>query len=356
MQTEEFRSLVKAVVEGGRTLARAEAQAVLATLLEEGASPEIPLPESLAYPLAALLGAMARRGETAEELCGFAEAMRAAAIPLPLSEAERTRLVDTCGTGGDGLDTFNISTAAGLTAAGAGAWVAKHGNRAVTSRCGSADVLEALGVPIALAPGQAAACLRAPGGVFMLATGLQPAMRRMAPVRRALPFRTVFNLLGPLANPAGARAQVVGVYAEERIAIVAEALRMLHVRHAWVVHGHGLDELTVTGESVWAEVREEELIGGTLAPASLGLRQAALSELAGDGSAQGNARQIAAILRGEDRGARREITLLNAAAALVVAGFAATLGDGLEQAAKAVDSGAAWAVVEKLRAFEAGVV
>ncbi len=357
VETDEFRALIREVVEG-RHLSRADARALLTGLLS---GPET---EGWQLPLASLLAALAARGETAEELCGFAEAMRAAATPVPLMPEERARLVDTCGTGGDGLQTFNISTAAGLVAAGAGAWVAKHGNRAVTSMCGSADVLQALGVPIELPPVRAAECLRATGFMFLLATGLHPAMRRVAPVRRALPFRTIFNLAGPLANPAGAAAQVVGVYGEERLPVVAEALRLLGTRHSWVVHGrvegaspnagsrNGLDELTVTGESRWIAVRDDVVRPGVLWPETYGLRLAKLEELRGGDNARENAALIEGILRGEDRGARREIVLLNAGAALVVAGLAPTLGEGLERAAEAVDAGAATSVLQRLRTFE----
>ncbi len=332
-----------------------------------------PLPDAIALPFAALLAALAQRGETAEELCGFAEAMRSAATPIPLAPAERARLVDTCGTGGDSLDTFNISTAAALVAAGAGAWVAKHGNRAITSRCGSADVLEALGVPIHLPPAQAAECLRSTGFMFLLAPTLHPALQRVGPIRRALPFRTVFNLAGPLANPAGAAAQVVGVYSESRIPVVAEALRLLGTRHAWVVHGRihdraappvnlthlsanamecpGLDELTVTGESTWLSVHNDQIHPGVLWPESLGLRLAPIADLRGGATAQENAAILEAILRGHDRGPRRDIVLLNAAAALVVAGLAPTLAEALERATESIDSAAALGVLAALRAF-----
>jgi anthranilate phosphoribosyltransferase len=360
VQVDEFRALVKAVVEDRRTMARAEARAVLSALL---ASPGDALPQALETPLAGLLSAMAARGETAEELCGFAEAMRAAATPVPLADEERAQLVDTCGTGGDGLDTLNISTAAALVASGAGAWVAKHGNRAVTSRCGSADVLEALGVPTALDPQGAAECLRATGFMFLMAPALHPAMRRVGPVRRALPFRTIFNLAGPLTNPAGAAAQVVGVYAEERIDVVAEALQLLGVRHAWVVHGRvpvttagagrGLDELTVTGESVWASVTPQGMRRGVLWPESLGLRLAGLAELRGRATAGESAELVEGIVRGREKGAGREIVLLNAGAALVVAGLAPTLTEGLDRATEAVDSGAAAEVLGRLRNFQA---
>jgi anthranilate phosphoribosyltransferase len=244
-------------------------------------------------------------------------------------------------------------------ASGAGAWVAKHGNRAVTSRCGSADVLEALGVPTTLDPEAAAECLRATGFMFLLAPALHPAMRRVGPVRRALPFRTIFNLAGPLANPAGASAQVVGVYAEERIEVVAEALRLLGARHAWVVHGRvegsvrGLDELTVTGESVWASVTAVGVRRGVLWPESLGLRLAGLGELRGGATAGENAELLEGILRGREQGARRDVVLLNAGAALVVAGLAPTLGEGVARAEEAVDSGAAAEVLGRLRSFQA---
>ena len=358
MDEEEFRALTKRVVERGERLRRTQTRSMLTALLT---APGDELPEAYAGSLAALLAVMAHRGETAEELCGIAEAMRAAATPVPLSDDERDRLVDTCGTGGHGLDTLNISTAAGLVAAAAGAWVAKHGNRAVTSRCGSADVLEALGVPVHLAPDLAADCLRETGFLFLLAPLLHPAMRRVGPVRRALPFRTIFNLAGPLTNPAGARSQVVGVWDEARVVVVAEALRLLGVRHAWVVHGRvptaegdakrGLDELTVTGESVWMAVAGEAVHSGVLWPESLGLRVAALEELRGGATAAENAAVIEALLRGQDHGARRDVVLLNAGAALVVAGIAPTIGEGLERAAEAVASGKAATVLDRLRAF-----
>ncbi len=350
-----MRDLLRSMVEGGETLTREQARLVLGQILAGEAIPAVSDAE-----IAALLTAMAMRGETAAELTGFAEAMRAAAMPLPLTEDERAQLVDTCGTGGDGLGTFNISTGAALVAAAAGAKVAKHGNRAVTSKCGSADVLEALGVPVGLGPEAAVECLRATGFMFLLATSLHPAMRRVGPVRRALGFRTIFNLAGPLTNPAGARAQVMGVWAELKIGVVAEAMGLLGVRHAFVVHGEsgvsgtgasGLDELTVTGASHMAEVRPGSIHRLRLMPGELGLTRAPVEALGGGGSAEESAGVLLAIFTGEERGPRREIVLLNAAAALIAGGVAADLRDGLARAAAAVDSGEAIRVVERLRNF-----
>jgi anthranilate phosphoribosyltransferase len=367
---DEFRGLIKAAVEQGATLTREQARGLLGWLLAAPLPKPTPEPVSVGATsnegpndagMAALLAVMARRGETAEELCGFAEAMRAASTKIALTEDEQLRLVDTCGTGGDGLDTLNISTAAALVAAGAGVWIAKHGNRAITSRCGSADVLEALGVPIGLSPEVGAACLRETGFLFMLASALHPAMRRLGPLRRSLPFRTILNLAGPLTNPAGAQAQVVGVYAEERIPVVAEALRLLGTRHALVVHGEasqlfagkneGLDELTTTGRSHFARVQKDSVEFGVLDATDFGLLRVDLKALAGGATAMENARMIEAILDRQDQGPRREIVLLNAAAALVVAGVARDLQAGLAGAVESVDSGAALAVLTRLRAF-----
>ncbi len=302
--------------------------------------------------LAALLGAMAARGETAEEIAGFALAMREAAVPLPLSEAERGLLVDTCGTGGDGSGTFNISTAAALVAAAAGARVAKHGNRAVTSRCGSADVLEALGVPIGLEPVAAAEALRQHGFCFLLASNHHPGMRAVMPVRRGLGVRTIFNLLGPLLNPAGARRQVMGVFSRAVMRPVAEAMPLLGVRHAMVVHGAGgLDELSLSGPSEMVLVRGEEgrytVTDQRLTLAELGLSPAPLTALAGGSDARENAAILRAIFAGE-RGPRRDVVLLNAAAVLVVAECVADIAVGIQVAAEAVDSGTVTRLVSAL--------
>src|SRR5579863_10026794 len=241
---------LKLLAEDGTALTREQAMTVLEEILSGQASE---------VEIAALLAVLATRGEQAPERAGFVDAMRARSISVPLTDEERAQLVDTCGTGGRGPLTFNISTGAALVAAAAGAKVAKHGNRAVTSRCGSADVLEALGVPVMLSPELAVECLRATGFMFLFAPYYHPAMKAIASLRRALGFRTIFNLCGPLTNPAGARAQVIGVLAPSRVLLVGRTLVMLGARRAFVVHGSdGIDELTTTGESIVARIEENE--------------------------------------------------------------------------------------------------
>jgi len=344
-----LKQILKRVAEQGETLHRNEAREVLAGILAS-------TPGEGDLEIASLLTAFATRGETVEELAGFAEAMRAQSLPLPLTNEERASLVDTCGTGGDGLGTFNISTGAALAAVAAGAKVAKHGNRAVTSYCGSADVLEAMGVPVALSPEQAVACLRATGFMFLYAPALHPALKRVQLIRRALGFRTIFNLAGPLTNPAGAPAQVMGVYSAAKVPLVAEAMARLGVRHAFVVHGFdGLDELTLSEETSIAEVRKlaEETNSVRLfrlTPEEVGLRRAAIVQLAGAQTALENASVLDRIFDGE-HGPKRDIVLLNAAAALLVAGVAKDLKEGVARGAEAIDSGRAKQTVRDLREF-----
>ncbi len=350
-----LKQILKLVAEQGMTLAREEARRVLTEMLSaESADSDI--------EITALLTAFATRGETVDELTGFAEAMRALSIPVPLTEEERDGLVDTCGTGGDGLGTFNISTGAALIAVAAGARVAKHGNRAMTSRCGSADVLEALGVPVEFAPEQAVACLRATGFMFLYAPALHPAMKRVHYIRKALGFRTIFNLAGPLTNPAAAPAQVMGVYSGAKVSLVAETMARLGVRHAFVVHGlDGLDELTLTGESSAAEVQatasgdhgsesKRSVRLFKITPEDAGLKRAPLAELTGGQTAAENAAILEKIFAGE-RGARRDVVLLNAAAALITAGIAKDLKEGVARSAQAIDSGSALETLRALREF-----
>jgi anthranilate phosphoribosyltransferase len=346
-----LKDLLKQIVEEHRTLTREEARSALRAILTAEADPA-------ADPgISALLTAMATRGETVDELTGFAEAMRELSIPVPLTEEERAALVDTCGTGGDGQGTFNISTGAALAAAAAGAKVAKHGNRGVTSRCGSADVLEAMGVPVALTPEQSAGCLRATGFTFLYAPALHPAMKRVQPIRRALGFRTIFNLAGPLTNPAGAPAQIMGVYAAEKLEVVAGAMGELGIRFGRVMHArNGIDELALSATDTFLVVgpsggKTGFMLGQLVHPEDAGLRHASLGHLAGGETAAANAAILEAVLSGAERGPKREVVLLNAAAALEAAGVAADLKTGAALAAEAIDSGAAEKLVGALREF-----
>ena len=342
---------LKRIIEDRETLTRQEAAALLNQLLT-GDLNEI--------QLAALLSAFATRGETPAEIAGFVDAMRAAATEVPLEPAERAVLVDTCGTGADLSGTFNISTAAALVAAAAGATLAKHGNRAVTSQCGSADVLEALGIPVSLSPAEGAAALRRHRFAFFHAPALHPAMKTVMPVRRALGIRTIFHLVGPLSNPAGARAQVMGVYAPHLVARAAEAMVLLGTRRAFVVHGEngsssngsgafskGLDELSISGPSQIAEVRGATITSSTIVPEDLGLARAPIESLRG-GNPTTNAAILTAIFAGE-KGSRRDVILLNAAAVLVTAELAPNLPTGLLLAAETIDRGAVRELVAALR-------
>jgi anthranilate phosphoribosyltransferase len=338
-----LRALLKDVVEDHKTLNEEQAQAAVVTMLEGDATD---------IEISSLATAIAARGETAQELTGFVRAMRALGRPVSLTEEERDQLLDTCGTGGDARGTFNISTGAALVAAAAGVKVAKHGNRGVTSTCGSADVLEALGLPVELEPELAARCLRETGFMFLHAPLFHPAMKRVQPVRRALGFRTIFNLAGPLTNPAGARAQIMGVFARNRITVVAEAMAKLGLRHAMVVHGlDGLDELTLDGASEIADVHDRIVRIFRIEPREAGLATAPLSAIAG-GNAQQNAAILESILRGEP-GPRRQVVLFNAAAALIVAGLASDFVEGVTRGAEAIDSGATMRLLTQLRAFAA---
>jgi len=332
-----------------QSLSREEARVVMTEVLRG---------QCTAAQIAALLVALHMKGETVEEIVGFAEAIRAEATPLALhansvldaSGTGRDALVDTCGTGGDTSGTFNISTATALVAAGAGVRVAKHGNRSVTSKCGSADVMEALGVNINLPPEKIAACLEEAGIAFLFAPAMHSAMKHVQPVRRELRLRTVFNLLGPLTNPARATCQVVGVYSADLVEKLAEALSMLGLHRALVVHGNdGLDEITITGPTRIGEVREGRVHTYEVAPEDFGLQRAGLDEIAG-GDAAANAALIREVLSGK-RSARRDVVLLNAAAALVAAGRADHLSDAVPLAEKAIDSGAAEAKLKKLVEF-----
>lgn len=317
-------------------LTREEARSALDAMLDENAS------QTLA---AAWLIALRMKGETVDELAGVVDAMRARALTVKVADADA---IDTCGTGGDGASTFNISTTAAFVVAGAGVTVAKHGNRAVSSKSGSADVLAALGVELEASIDCMVKAIDEERIGFLFAQRHHPSMRFVGPVRRALGLRTVFNLAGPLSNPAGVARQVVGVYAPELAEIMARTLGALGARHVWAVHGAGgLDELSLSGESLVFEWTEKNgLRRFTVTPEDVGLKGAPIEALTG-GDAQINAGLAREILSGS-KGPKRDATLLNAAAALVVGGKAADLREGVALAAKSIDSGAASERVEAL--------
>ncbi len=291
---------------------------------------------------AALLTALRVRGESVGEIVGFARAMRRFAEKVKAPEG----VVDTCGTGGDAKGTINISTAAAFVARGAGVVIAKHGNRAATSLAGSADVLEALGAEIGLGPEEVGRCIEEVGLGFMFARTHHPAMRYVAPVRAELPFRTVFNLLGPLTNPAGAKRQLVGVFHGDYVRPVAEALKELGAEKALVVHGtDGLDEITVTAPTLAAEVSDGEVTEYEISPEQFGLARHSPDGLLG-GDASLNARVMRDVLSGEEEGAARDVILLNAGAAIYVAGMIQTLEEGVRLAEGSIESGAATEALE----------
>ncbi len=325
-------------------LSEEEMEGVMAEMMEARATPG---------QVAAILVALRMKGETIAEIVGAARVMREKCVKLTPGDP---RAVDLCGTGGDRLDTFNVSTVASFIVAGAGVSVAKHGNRSVSSRVGSADVLEELGVNLELSPEQAERCLNEVGIVFLYAPLYHPAMKNVATPRREIGIRTIFNVLGPMTNPAGVKHQVMGVYSGVLLEPIAKALRSLGSERAMVVHGDdGTDEITVTTKTSVAELKEGIVKCYTIEPEEFGLRRSRLEELQG-GDARRNAQITLAILRGEEEGAKRDISLINAAAAIAVSGKASDLREGLEMAAEAVDSGRALAKLNELVKFsrEAG--
>ena len=322
----------------GEDLSGEEAEAVMGQIMDGEATPA---------QIGAFLTALRLKGETVEEITGCARAMRRSAVPV---RPRRRDLVDTCGTGGDRTGTFNISTTAAFVVAGAGLGVAKHGNRSVSSHCGSADLLEALGVNLELTPEQVAHCIDEVGIGFLFAPRLHPAMKHAIGPRREMGVRTIFNILGPLTNPAGATRQIMGVYDPNLTSPLAQVLGRLGGQAAFVVHGaDGLDELSTTGINRVSHLRDDSVKDFSLDPAKLGLPEARLEDLRG-GTANENAQITQAILAGE-RGPRRDVVLLNAAAALVAGGVARDFKEGLQQAAEAIDSGRAREKLEGLVAF-----
>lgn len=321
----------------GKSLSMDEAAQVMSEIMEGQVTPA---------QFGAFVTALRLKGETVEEIAGLAKTMRAKAIQVRV----KGPVVDTCGTGGDGSATFNISTVAAFVVAGAGLKVAKHGNRAMSSQCGSADVLEALGVKIELTAQQVERCLEEIGIGFMFAPAFHPAMKYAAAPRREIGIRTVFNILGPLTNPARAAAQVIGVYDGALTAVMAEVLKELGAVRAFVVHGEdGLDELSTTGESRVAELRGGQVRSYIVRPEDFGLPRARMADLQG-GSAAENAEIIRRILAGE-RGAKRDIVVLNAGAGIAAGGKAADIAEGIGLAERAIDSGAAQERLARLVEF-----
>jgi anthranilate phosphoribosyltransferase len=322
----------------GEDLSRDEARGVMDTIMSGDATPA---------QIGGFLVALRLKGETPDEIAGCAEAMRAHVLPV---RPTRTDLVDTAGTGGDGGKTFNISTAAALVAAAAGAGVAKHGNRSVSSKAGSADVLESLGFELELAPERIAQSIDELGFGFMFAPTHHPSMKHAAPVRRELAARTVFNVLGPLTNPAGARAQIVGVYSADLVPVIADVLASLGAQRAFVVHGAGgIDELSPTGPNLVCEVVDGTVRRREIDPLDLGIARCDPDELLG-GTADENAVKIREVFAGAT-GGRRDAILLNAAGAIAAGGHADDLREGLTLATEALDSGAAAERLDQLVAF-----
>jgi len=329
---------IKKVVEGEH-LSESEAEQAMAAIMDGMATPA---------QIAALVTALRMKGETVEEITGFVRAMRERSAKVKCS---RSPLIDTCGTGGDKLNTFNISTAAAFVAAGAGAAVAKHGNRAASSKCGSADVLEALGVRIALSPEDVGRCIDECGIGFMFAPLMHPAMKHAIGPRKEIGIRTVFNILGPMTNPAGADRQLIGVFAPHLCKLVAKVLSRLGAERAMVVHGvDGLDEVSTIGDTIMVEWYKGEIISKVVNPAEMNVPTANPSEIAGGETPEDNAKILLAVMQGE-RGARRDAVVVNAAAALLAAGRADTTSEAMELAAESIDSGAAMRTLESLRKF-----
>jgi len=323
------------ILVAGRELTGTDAGATMQSIMSGEATPA---------QIGSFLTALRMRRESPAEIAAFARVMREHAVRIRPKVDET--LVDTCGTGGDGVKTFNISTAAAFVAAGAGIPVVKHGNRAMSSRCGSADVLSALGVNLAVDPEAQERIVETVGMAFLFAPAHHPAMRHVAGVRQEIGCRTVFNLLGPLSNPAGADAQLLGVYSPELTTVLADVLRLLDVSRAMVVHGDGLDEITTTGTTLVAELGTGAVRCYTIDPEKFGIPYAAKDELAG-GDADENARILRCVLEGE-KGPARDIVLLNAAAAICLGGRADDLHAGLALAKSSIDSGKA---LEKLHAL-----
>ncbi len=321
----------------GSHLTEEEAENAMNIIMSDGATDA---------QIAALLMAMRRNGETIEEITGFARIMRKKASTVPASKSA----VDIVGTGGDVAGTFNISTTASFVIAGAGLNVAKHGNRSVSSKSGAADVLEALGVKLNLTPAMASACMKETGIAFLFAQSFHKAMRFVGPTRREMGVRTVFNILGPLANPALSDYILLGVYDENLLEVMAKVLMNLGVKGAMIVYGGGLDEISVSGLTTVCEIRDKKIIKYDINPEDYGIKIVPKSEIAG-GTPKENAQITLDILTGKEQGAKRDIVLLNAGCAIYCTGAAASISDGIKMARESIDSGKAYAKFEKMKEF-----
>lgn len=331
---ETISEYIKQLMQG-KNLGIEQAESLL-DIIFEGEIPEA--------QIAAFLTAMQIKKAGAEELAGLAKSLRKHAVPVKVNI---DNMVDTCGTGGGLIKSCNVSTAAAIVAAGAGVYVAKHGNRGITSKCGSADVLEELGVKIDASADTVAECIKQAHIGFMFAPMFHPAMKYVQPIRKMLGFRTVFNLLGPLANPAGVQRQVLGVAEEELAQVVAETLKLLGSRYAMVVHGSGMDEISTAAVTKIVELRNGRIANKELNPEDLGIRLAGIDELKVT-DAKMSAKVIRDILTGKEKGPRKDIVILNAAAAIIVAGLADDFGSAMKLASVAVSDGRALACLEKL--------
>ncbi|MEF8882152.1 MAG: anthranilate phosphoribosyltransferase [Halapricum sp.] len=329
-----MKEYIERVTDGG-DLTVEEARAAATAVFEDATEAQI----------GALLSALRSKGETEAEIAGFAQGMREAARTI---SPDRSPLVDTCGTGGDDYDTINVSTTSAIVAAGAGVPIAKHGNYSVSSSSGSSDVLEEVGVTLESDPESVREHVESLGIGYMHAPEFHPAMKAVIGPRKELGVETIFNVLGPLTNPAGADAQVLGVYDTELVPLIADALARMPVEHALVVHGAGMDEITIHDETTVAEVDDEDVSEYTLAPEDLGLERHDISTVSG-GSPAENAADLEGIVRGSVNSAKQDIVLANAGAAVYVAGQATSLEDGVEIARQAIESGAAAEKLDDLR-------
>ncbi|HEY3297860.1 MAG TPA: anthranilate phosphoribosyltransferase [Armatimonadota bacterium] len=334
-----IRAAIKKVVEG-QSLSEDEALGVMQEIMDGDATPS---------QIASFITALRIKGETVEEVAGLAQVMLEKSIRIPVKRKSMDSLIDTCGTGGDHLNTFNISTTAAFVAAGAGVCVAKHGNRAMSSKCGSADVLEALGVDITLGPEQVGKCVDRVRIGFMFAPSLHPSMKHAVVPRKEIGIRTVFNILGPLTNPACAKRQLIGVFEPHLTELMAGVLKLMGSESAIIAHGmDGIDELSTLGTTKITELRGGEIETYELSPEDMGLRRASVEELAQGENPAESACIVESVLRGES-GARRDIVILNAGAALKVAGKAKTIKEGMDIAKSCIDEGKALEALDALR-------